>query len=251
VAITGGAGLIAGILMRHLVRRHWVRSLDVQPFEPIPGVENVRGSIVDEERLREIFSDCHYVLHLATGSPHGWDGLLEVDIVGTRTVFECAAASGVSRVVFASTNHVAGGVELDRARSRGDARTDRVDLIRPDSPYGAAKAFGEAYGRFISETTSTCVSCLRIGSVRSQATPPSEAEVLTAGASNGAFRYWPEALLSPSAQAWRLRRTWLSHDDLVRIVDEELAASDRFRLRWAVSDNPGRFWPLDVCAWNP
>jgi hypothetical protein len=48
----------------------------------------------------------------------------------------------------------------------------------------------------------------------------------------------------------RFRASWLSHRDLVRIVGEELEASARFRRRFAVSDNPGRFWPLSVEQWD-
>jgi nucleoside-diphosphate-sugar epimerase len=171
--------------------------------------------------------------------------LLEVDIVGTRTVLDAAAAAGVRRVVLASTNHVAGGIELDAVRGARPSGNGGLAVVRPDSPYGAAKAFGEAYGRFISESTTTAVSCLRIGSVRPDGAAPPEV------APDEVAPYWPRELLAPDALAARLERTRLRGEDLISIVDEELEARDRFRLRWAVSDNPGRPWPLDVAVWNP
>lgn len=249
VVVTGAAGVIGRILLPHLASRYRVRALDVRDVAAVPNVEPTRGSVTDSALLQDLFAACTYVLHLATGSSRGWDGLLEVEIEGTRAVFDAAAAAGVQRVVFASTNHVAGGLELDRVRGLTSSRAGRVDVVRPDTPYGAAKAFGEAYGRFISETTQTSVSCVRIGSVRPEA--DIDAAVAATGTPPGQVApYWPPELLTADALEQRLRHTWLSHADLVRIVDEEMAATARFRLRFAVSDNPGRFWPVTVLSWN-
>ena len=250
VAVTGAGGLIGGVLVPHLARRFAVRALDVRPLPAAPGVVTIRGSVTDGDLLTRLFAQCRFVIHLATGAARGWEGLLEVDIVGTRTVIDRAEAAGVRRVLLASTNHVAGEIELDGARGRPAAGSAPVDAVRPDSPYGAAKAFGEAYARFIAETTVMCVSCLRIGSVRSEPelrddSPPAEA------ASPSLVGHWPPELLTPAALARRLRRTWLSHADLIRIVDEELASTERFRFRWAVTDSPERLWPLEVLTWDP
>jgi nucleoside-diphosphate-sugar epimerase len=241
--------LIGQLLLPHLAQSAAVRALDIRPIAQLGNVDVVRGSVADPSLVEDLVRDCTSVLHLATGSSRGWEGLLEVDIIGTRLVYDLAAATGVGRVIFASTNHVAGGVELDSALSRRPSEDSPTNAVRPDSPYGAAKAFGEAYGRFISESTNTSVSCLRLGSVRLESElllgPGSE---VTAPTQLG--EYWPDELLTPTALRARLRRTWLSHADLFRIVDEELAARERFRLRWAVSDNPGRLWPLDVYTWD-
>lgn len=209
----------------------------------------VRGDVGDRNLLRRYLQPGGAVLHLATGASGGWEGLLAVDLLGTKGLLDVAAQIGARRVILASTNHVVGGFELDYFRrgvapGLGTIETDLVirptDPIRPDSEYGAAKAFGEAYGRFIAEATETAVSCLRIGTVApiddpsAYATSPEFAHI--PGGGEGVGR--------------RLRATWLYHADLLRIVREELAASDRFRLRFAVSDNPGRFWSLETYCWT-
>jgi nucleoside-diphosphate-sugar epimerase len=183
-------------------------------------------------------------IHLASGMHRGWDGLLPVDILGTRELLRAAAAAGLKRVVIASSNHVSGGLELDRFRSRvpPDGKALGVtEPVRPDSEYGVAKAFAEAYGRFVAETTDLAVSCLRIGTVAPVDDP-------AAYRSTEQFSYIPGG---PAAVERRLRATWLHHHDLVRVIREEIEATDRFRVRFAVSDNPGRFWSLDVYSWNP
>ncbi len=222
----------------------------VEPSPGSPASRDVRGDVGDRELLRRCLEPGGAVVHLATGVSRGWEGLLAVDMLGTRNVLDAAAQIGVRRVILASTNHVVGGFELDYFR-RGlvpgpgtDAANILVrptDPIRPDSEYGAAKAFGEGYGRFIAETTETAVTCLRIGTVAPVDDP-------AAYATSPGFAHIPGGA---EGTGRRLRATWLYHADLLRIVREELAASDHFRLRFAVSDNPGRFWSLDTYRWNP
>jgi nucleoside-diphosphate-sugar epimerase len=246
--ITGAAGTIGSILAPALSEDGPVICLDVVESSPgSPAWRGVRGDVGDRELLRRCLEPGGAVVHLATGVARGWEGLLAVDVLGTKGLLDAAAQVGVRRVILASTNHVVGGFELDYFR-RGlapglgtvAAVVRPTDPIRPDSEYGAVKAFGEAYGRFIAETTETAVSCLRIGTVApvddpaAYATLPDFAHI--PGGAEGIGR--------------RLRATWLYHADLLRIVREELAANDRFRLRFGVSDNPGRFWSLETYRWS-
>jgi len=249
ILITGAAGTIGSILAGALSGGADVVGLDLAGADDdLAGWRFVRGDVGDRDLLERSLQSRDVVIHLATGAPRGWDGLLDVEIRATKQLLDLAALAGTRRVVLASTNHVAGGFELDlfrRGLSSGDREPDAVvveptDPIRPDSPYGAAKAFGEAYGRFTAETTATAVSCLRIGTVApvddpaAYATSPQYAHI--PGGAQGVER--------------RLRATWLSHPDLIRLVREELAAGDRFRLRFGVSDNPGRFWSLQTYCWS-
>jgi uronate dehydrogenase len=246
--ITGAAGTIGGILAPALSDDLLVTGLDVVDAGNRSGAwRTVRGDVGDRGLLRRCLQPGGAVVHLATGLPRGWDGLLAVDVLGTKGLLDAAAEVGVRRVILASTNHVAGGFELDYFR-RGVAPglgtvaavVRPTDPIRPDSEYGAAKAFGEAYGRFIAETTETAVSCLRIGTVAPVDDP-------AAHAASPGFANIPGGV---EGIGRRLRATWLYHADLLRIVREELAADDRFRLRFGVSDNPGRFWSLETYRWN-
>jgi nucleoside-diphosphate-sugar epimerase len=250
ILITGAAGTIGSILGPALSDHENVTGLD------LPGVDGgsagrglVRGDVGDRDLIEGLLQSSDVVVHLATGAPRGWEGLLDVDIRATRQLLDLAALAGIRRVIFASTNHVAGGFELDyfrRGLSSGERGSDAAvveptDPIRPDSAYGAAKAFGEAYGRFTAETTDTAVSCLRIGTVAPIDDPD-------AYATSPEFAHIPGGVRGVSR---RLRATWLSHPDLIRLLREELSADDRFRLRFGVSDNPDRFWSLETYGWNP
>jgi len=248
ILITGAAGTIGSILGAALSGDADVTGLDLVDGRDAAGRQLVRGDVGDRDLLERTLRSCDVVLHLATGAPRGWEGLLEVEIRATKQLFDLAAVAGIRRVVLASTNHVAGGFELDYFR-RGGSPVDRdpdaavvepTDPIRPDSPYGAAKAFGEAYGRFTAETTGTAISCLRIGTVASSDDP-------AAYATSPQYAHIPKGAEGVER---RLRATWLSHPDLIRLVREELAAGDRFRLRFGVSDNPCRFWSLETYCWN-
>jgi len=247
ILITGAGGTIGSILLPALSREARVVGLDIDAASDQTRI--IRAHATDREVLREHLEADGMVIHLATGVHRGWEGLVEVDLLGTKLLLDEAAEAGAARVLLASSHHVAGGFESDYF-SRGvapglgtvpaEALVGPADAVRPDGDYGAVKAFAEAYGRFIAETTATAVSCLRIGTV----TPVDDPD---AYASFPQFSHIPEGL---DGVRRRLRATWLHHEDLVRIVDEELSASNRFRLRFAVSDNPGRFWSLDVHSWD-
>jgi NAD+ dependent glucose-6-phosphate dehydrogenase len=245
LVITGSSGAIGTILVRGLCEEYRIVGLD--PRSPQLHHANFtwqRGSVSNAELLQRVLPGSRAVIHLATGAPDGWTGLRDTDIVGTKLLFDTASSSGVQRVIFASTNHVVGRFELDRladVASTEPARPLLTGPVRPDSAYGAAKAFGEAYARFAAETLPLSVSCLRIGTVRLHDDPER-------------FVASPEFSYIPGGEEGarqRLRATWLRHPDLLAIMREELHAPDKFRLRFAVSDNPGRFWPLEVYRWNP
>jgi nucleoside-diphosphate-sugar epimerase len=249
ILITGAAGTIGSILAGALSGDGDVTGLDLADADgDSAGWRFVRGDVGDRDLLERSLESPDVVIHLATGATRGWDGLLDVEIRATKQLLDLAALAGIRRVILASTNHVAGGFELDyfrRGLSSGNREPGAVlveptDPIRPDSPYGAAKAFGEAYGRFIAETSATAVSCLRIGTVAPLDDP-------AAYATSPKFAFIPGG---PEGVERRLRATWLTHPDLIRLVHEELAAADRFRLRFGVSDNPGRFWSLRTYCWT-
>ena len=89
-------------------------------------------------------------MHLAGASrvDASWPEVIALNIAGTIAVFEAAREKGVGRVVFASSNHVTGGFECEHAPGLYSLEDARVladnEGIRPDSPYGRSKAFGEA-----------------------------------------------------------------------------------------------------------
>jgi uronate dehydrogenase len=90
--------------------------------------------------------------------------------------------------------------------------------IRPDSPYGAGKAFFEAAARYYSERYEMSCICLRIGTVRADDRPREP----------------------------RHYATLLSHTDLVRLVRCALEATSElaFGVYYGVSANTWRFWDI-------
>ncbi|MCI0610433.1 MAG: NAD-dependent epimerase/dehydratase family protein [Anaerolineae bacterium] len=91
------------------------------------------------------------------------------------------------------------------------------DPIRPDSEYGVSKAFGEAVARYYCARWSIEAICLRIGAVLSNDDPTHDA---------------------------RLRKVWLSHRDLVQLVEKSLTANVTFGIYYGVSNNKGAFWDI-------
>jgi nucleoside-diphosphate-sugar epimerase len=238
IAITGAAGVVAGVLIPALNADVAGVDIAMQP-EGLDLADWYQGSVADPRVVSHAAEGCHAVLHLATGAPE-WPGLFDVDMRGLRNVLDSATANGVRKVIFASSNHVVGMHEKEALRLGRYTEYPISAPPRPDSPYGAAKAFGEALCRYTSETSDVSTSCLRIGTVR-------PTDDIDRYCREPAFKYVPGGTEGVRA---RLRKTWLYHEDLIRIVREELESSDSYRLRFAVSNNPGRFWSLDVLAWN-
>ena len=145
------------------------------------------------------------MVHLAGLSTPGyaWSDYQAVNVDGTRRVLEAARASGCPRVVLASSHHVLGRTPLGATTHLAED-----DPFRPDTYYGASKAAAETLGRLYHDRHGLDVVCLRIGSFRAR---PTE---------------------------WRHRWSWLSPDDLVRVVEAALLAPDPgFAVVWAVSAN--------------
>jgi NAD+ dependent glucose-6-phosphate dehydrogenase len=239
VLITGAEGNIGSSLRQSLAERYALRLLT---REPQLGLESFVADIADLDAILPAFEGMDAVVHLA-GSPSvqtPWEEILHNNIVGTRNVFEAARLKGLRQVVYASSNHAAGMYEEERApvlyRRRSGFMLDQRAPVRPDSLYGVSKCFGEALGRFYSERHGLCVYCLRIGSVRLDDDPTSQAA-----------RQGSEWLgLSEEDTLRRMAATWQSKRDLAEEVVACLEAEDvRFGIFYGVSDNPYRFWDLD------
>ncbi len=153
VLVTGAEGTIGTAVREHLASRFELVSLTLTPQEFPSHV----ADITDLEAIRPAFENVDGVVHLAgTASLEAvWDDVLQNNIVGTYNVFEAAREAGVSRVVYASSNHVVGMYEVDGAPSIYDPDDERsydeTTEIRPDSLYGVSKAYGEALGRLYME----------------------------------------------------------------------------------------------------
>lgn len=218
VLITGAQGHVAAQLVP-LLRAHFDLTLvDLGPDHTstrqkaadLPD-DLVVADICDTATMVELLADADAVLHLAAQPRVAatWDELRRPNIDGVVSVFEAARIAGTKKVVFASTNHVTGMYDRDQEWPLSPDWP-----VRPDSLYGATKAFGEAVGRYYSDVHGLSVICLRIG--------------------------W--ALSRPREErAWM----WISPADHSRLVVAAVRSDVRFGIYYAVSADSRRRWTID------
>ena len=230
VLITGASGLIGGVLLEALAGDHELSGLDITP---VPGFDSLVAGMTDLEAIQPAFEGKDVVIDLAAKPDHlgPWDVVHRNNLPSTYNALEAARRAGVRRVIFASSNHVTGMYENDHPYSAVVAgRYEGLDPwaiphittdmpIRPDSPYGVGKAFGEAAGRYYSDRYGLSVVCLRIGTLN-RASRPLEA---------------------------RHFATLLTHRDLVHLVERCIEAPDGlgFAVFYGVSNNKWRFWDIE------
>jgi len=218
VAITGANGEIGRIIAPFLGAEHdvrlgiWDLAQDREPARfSDPGLDVRRLDIRDADEVRLFVEGADAVIHLAgeRETSADWDRLAGPNIEGTFNVFDACREHSVSKVIFASSNHVTGGYGLSGQRGlTGSA------VVRPDSLYGVTKAFGEALGSFMSDAYGMSVICLRIGWVLA------------------------EPVGSEAA------RMWLSPRDLCSLIASSLRAQVRYGIYYGTSNNTRRLWDL-------
>ncbi|MBT2497929.1 NAD(P)-dependent oxidoreductase [Agromyces sp. ISL-38] len=212
VVITGAGG-IAGTLLRPVLRdRYALVLVDRQPLTAQPGERAVQGDILDRELLLDAFAGATAIVHLAGISTEGgFEPMIDVNIRGTHTVLEAARECGVRRVLVASSAHAVGAAGIDRAHLLAP------DDVAPGSFYGASKVAVEAISRVHASKFGMRIVLARIGTV----------------------------LAEPRTK--RQLATWLSPDDLGRLVDATvgLQQGGAFPV-WAVSANARRWVDLSA-----
>ena len=229
VLITGASGLIGGVLREALSDAYALSGVDVRP---VPGFDSLVADMTDLEATQPAFDGVDTVIDLAAipREDTPWKDVHANNIPSTYNALEASRRAGVRRVIFASSNHVTGMYEGDHPYSAiVVGRYDGLDpsaipyittgmAIRPDGPYGIAKAFGEAAGRHYSDRYGLSVLCLRIGTLNREGRP-----------------------LAPRHFA-----TLLTHGDLAHLVERSIEASDglRFGIFYGVSNNRWRFWDI-------
>ena len=110
VAVTGPTGEIGLPLLAELegdARIEAVRGMARRPFDPAAEgwgkVSYRRGDILDRGSLAALFDGVDVAVHLAFAIFGGREETHRINLEGSRNVFEVAAASGVERLVYASS----------------------------------------------------------------------------------------------------------------------------------------------------
>ncbi|MFG2499686.1 NAD-dependent epimerase/dehydratase family protein [Streptomyces sp. NPDC048441] len=161
ILLTGAAGGL-GTLMRGLLPAHGyeLRLLDVRPIEGEP--DAITADLADKKALRDAVRGVDAIIHLAGISlESSFDKILRANIEGTYNLYEAAREEGVSRIVFASSNHAVGFTP----RPVGDDPLIPVDVThRPDTFYGLSKSFGEDLAQLYWDKHGLETVSVRIGS---------------------------------------------------------------------------------------
>lgn len=210
VLVTGAAGGIGTWLRTQLLRGVYprIRWSDLRtPADLDPNDEFIAADLSDYPQVEKIVAGMDGIVHLgAVGQEGAWDAIHQANITGCYNLFEAAYRAGVKRIVFASTAHVVGFYPRHQ-RIGTDA------IVRPDSRYGASKAFGEALGALYADKHGLRVTCLRIGN------------------------------LSQSPKDKRRLSIWIRPDDFVSLVRIGLEHPDiRYEIFYGVSDNDDSWW---------
>ncbi len=207
--LTGAAGGLGRELRPRLRARVGVLRLsDIAAMDAAgPGEEVVVAALQDAAAVDRIVAGADAIVHLGGISTEGpFEPILQANIVGSYHLYEAARRHGVRRIVYASSNHVTGFYRQDEVVSP-------LAPMRPDGHYGLSKAFGENLARFYFDRHGIESVCLRIGS---------------------SF---------PEPKDRRMLATWLSYDDLERLVVAALTAPVvGCSVVYGVSNNRATWW---------
>lgn len=161
VLLTGAAGGL-GTLMRELLPSHGyqLRLFDLRPIEGEPTA--ITADLSDKDALREAVRGVDAIIHLAGISLEApFERIMRANIEGTYNLYEAARKEGVSRVIFASSNHAVGFTP----RPVGDDPLIPLDTPRrPDTYYGLSKCFGEDLAQLYWDLHGIETVSIRIGS---------------------------------------------------------------------------------------
>lgn len=207
--LTGAAGGLGRVLRPRLKAYCDVLRLsDIAELgSAAAGEELSQLGLQDAAAVHGLLAGVDAVVHLGGVSVEAaFDPILQANIVGTYNLYEAARKHGVKRVVFASSNHVTGFYRQDEV-------LDTNALPRPDGLYGVSKAFGENLARFYFDRHGIETACLRIGS---------------------SF---------PEPKDRRMLATWMSYDDLERLVVSCLTAPlVGYSVIYGMSANRTQWW---------
>jgi uronate dehydrogenase len=209
ILLTGAAGGLGRELRTRL--KAYCDTLRVSDIAALgsaaAGEEVQRAELQDRDAVHALLQGVDVVVHLGGVSVEGpFEPILQANIVGAYNLYEAARVHGVKRIVFASSNHVTGFYRQDEV-------IDTRAPMRPDGHYALSKAFGENLAQFYFDRYGLETVSLRIGS---------------------SF---------PEPKDRRMLATWLSYDDLERLVVASLSAPVvGHSIIYGMSDNTTTWW---------
>lgn len=243
VLITGIYGLVGNVIYRKLLEtpaaydvygfsRRRYHSDRIREVCEMPEEKCFLGTLEDFSAVRRAVDGMDVVVHMAAdpSGEHGWESLLNSNVIGVYNIFEACRLASVKRIIFASSVQVAFGyrdTEPYKALLDGqyaDIAPDsipvltHIDPTRPNNLYGASKVWGEALAHVYAHRYGMSCIVLRIGWVLDNDLPP---------------EVWGETV-------------WSSKRDIAQIVKDCVDVLDdvRFDIFYGLSDN--RYNWLDI-----
>jgi uronate dehydrogenase len=208
ILMTGAAGGIGTFLRKEFAGKYTLRLSDRVSINDLGKNETfVPADLTYLEAVKAATDGVDGIFHLGgQANEADWETILNANIIGLRNLYEAARQTGVKRVVFASSNHAVGFYRRDQV-------IGHAVVPRPDSRYGASKAFGEAMGALYADKYGMEITCIRIGNV---AMEPADKRRLA---------------------------IWISPRDLAQLVSIGLDHPDiHYEIFYGMSDNAKAWW---------
>lgn len=204
IVLTGAAGNLGGRLRAPLA----AMADTLVSTDLVPAVDNVadnetyvKADLANAQAMIDLLEGADMVVHFgAIGDEAPWDDILQSNIIGAYNIWNAADKNGVKRVVYASSIHAVGMYPKNQFIG-----TDVPH--RPDSFYGLAKCFSEDLGSMYWDKRGIESVCLRI-------------------------------LSCNTVTNARALGSWLSYDDLIRLVQASITSPvTGFTIAYGVSNN--------------
>ncbi len=150
ILVTGGAGFIGSNLVDRLVKDgHNVVVLDNLlrgnkiPTQTLSKIKFIEEDVRNYEAVKNAAQGCDIIFHFA--AVLGVDVVadnpvetMEVEVIGTKNICHAAIASGVKKVLYASTSGIYGHSAMEQA-------VTETIVVDPKTSYAMAKRFNEIY----------------------------------------------------------------------------------------------------------
>jgi len=226
VGITGADGTIGTVLRNGLSEQHELTSFTLEENQELGSTK------MDLSKSAEVvgkFSGLDALIHLAADpSPDApWESVQPNNIEATYNVFNECRRAGVSKIIFASTNHTQHGDTLLTTTETLDPSKNKIlslsDPTNPDSLYAVSKLFGENLGKYFSERYGIQFVGLRIGWVVKGNDP---------------------TIMQDTPSEDYMRAMYLSHRDCVHAFERSLEVDKKYLLAYAISNNSRKVFEL-------